>query len=221
VSPPVCDHLEPSADLDFVLPASTGHEPAPRWIAAGHERLTGTEWKDVLRACRAAVRTARAGFGPRTAGRAAALELPASPNHVRLAAAAVLASHGAKQLVLIELGGYWDELEVADRLGLELRAWLVTPRQSTRKSCDSLPVEAARAVPILVLLERYGIICRQVGREYLGRCPFGDHHRPHLTVNAQKGLWHCWPCDLGGDGIAFVVRLKGLTFAQAVRELAA
>jgi hypothetical protein len=146
--------------------------------------------------------------------------LTASPNHVRLAAAAVLASQGGKQLVLIDLRGYWDELEVADRLGVELRAWSVTRRRSTRKSCDSLPVETARAVPILLLLERYGITCRRIGREYLGRCPFGDHHRPHLTVNAQKGLWHCWSCDVGGDGIAFVQRLKGLEFAAAVREVA-
>jgi DNA primase len=84
-----------------------------------------------------------------------------------------------------------------------------------------LPVEAARAVPILEVLSRYGVECRRTGREALGRCPFGDHRHLHLYVNPAKGLWKCWPCDLGGDAIAFVMRLKGLDFGAAVREVAA
>jgi alkylated DNA nucleotide flippase Atl1 len=96
-----------------------------------------------------------------------------------------------------------------------------TPRRPGAGRRDPLPVETARAVPILDLLARYGITARQVGREYLSRCPFGDHRCPHLYVNPRKGVWKCWPCDLGGDGIAFVMRLKGLDFAAAVREVAA
>jgi hypothetical protein len=212
--------LDARVELDAVLPRYPRREPQPRWVELSHDHLTGEEWRSVLRACQAAVHTARDGLGPRTVARAATVELTTSPHHVRIAVAAVLTSQGAKQHVLIDLDAYWAELEAADRHAVELRSRRPT-RRPLRNRCGPLPVDAARAVPILTLLERYGIACRRVGREHVGRCPFGNHRRPHLTVNVQKGLWHCWPCDLGGDGIAFVQRLKGLEFAGAVRELVA
>jgi DNA primase len=33
-------------------------------------------------------------------------------------------------------------------------------------------------------------------------------------------LWHCFPCGEGGDGIRLVERVRGVTFAAAVLELA-
>jgi DNA primase len=41
-----------------------------------------------------------------------------------------------------------------------------------------------------------------------------------LRVNPGKNVWYCDPCGVGGDSIAFLMRVQGLGFAEAVRELA-
>ncbi|MFQ5870305.1 MAG: CHC2 zinc finger domain-containing protein, partial [Candidatus Zixiibacteriota bacterium] len=61
-----------------------------------------------------------------------------------------------------------------------------------------------------------------------GSCPFHppDRH-PSFAVNREEGYWVCFHQTnpetgryLGGDAIEFYKRLKGLTFKEAVRELA-
>ncbi len=61
-----------------------------------------------------------------------------------------------------------------------------------------------------------------------GSCPFhpADRH-PSFAVNREEGYWVCFHETnprtghyLGGDAIEFYRRLKGLSFKEAVRELA-
>ena len=40
-------------------------------------------------------------------------------------------------------------------------------------------------------------------------------------MNAERGLWICDPCGEGGDVIELWRRVRGVPFAEAVRELAA
>jgi DNA primase len=68
-------------------------------------------------------------------------------------------------------------------------------------------------------MTRYGVELRRAGRELVGQCPVHDDHRPSLRVSPGKNLWYCFPCGFGGDAIAFVMRLDGLGFAEAVREV--
>ena len=39
-------------------------------------------------------------------------------------------------------------------------------------------------------------------------------------MNVDRAGWYCHPCGIGGDGIAFVARLRGCDFAAAVLEVA-
>lgn len=83
-----------------------------------------------------------------------------------------------------------------------------------------LDVEGARGVSILDVAERLGLgTPRRKGREYVCHCPLHDDSDPSLTLNPHKGLWYCFPCAEGGDGIKLVMRTRGCTFVQAVREL--
>jgi len=87
---------------------------------------------------------------------------------------------------------------------------------------DRLPVEAARHVPVLDLVERLGMVpARRVGKEYLVHCFMHEDNRPSLSLNATTGLWYCPVCAIGGDGIELWRRVRGLSFADAVREVAA
>ena len=58
------------------------------------------------------------------------------------------------------------------------------------------------------------------GREYSGLCPFHSEKTPSVTVNDQKGFYHCFGCGAHGDAIKFVCESEGLSFREAVERLA-
>jgi DNA primase len=58
------------------------------------------------------------------------------------------------------------------------------------------------------------------GQEYTGLCPFHNEKTPSFTVNEEKGFFHCFGCGVHGDVIAFVMRDEGLSFPDAVKNLA-
>ena len=85
-----------------------------------------------------------------------------------------------------------------------------------------LPVEDARAVSILDVAGRLGLgepVWR--GRECAVLCPLHDDARPSLTLDVDHGLWYCFACSEGGDGIELWQRVRGGSFAEAVLEIAA
>lgn len=64
--------------------------------------------------------------------------------------------------------------------------------------------EAGRGdLDIVELIESLGIRLKKVGNEYMGVCPFHNDHNPSLSVNREKGLWHCFGCGRGGDSQRF------------------
>ncbi len=96
-----------------------------------------------------------------------------------------------------------------------------TRRRTTRPN-RPLPVEDARAVSILDVAGRLGLgepVRR--GRECAVLCPLHDDTRPSLTLDVDRGLWYCFACSEGGDGIELWQRVRSCSFAEAVRELAA
>jgi DNA primase len=58
------------------------------------------------------------------------------------------------------------------------------------------------------------------GRAYLTTCPWHNDKRPSLTVNPQRNRVHCFVCGKGTDAIGWLQDRQGLTFAEAVQELA-
>ena len=102
---------------------------------------------------------------------------------------------------------------------LELPAPGRRPRRRGRER-EPLPVEQARQVPLLAVVERLGLgPPRKVGREYVTQCPFHDDRRPSLCINTERRVWKCWPCAEGGDGIELVRRVMNVSFVDAVRWL--
>ncbi|WP_250281180.1 MULTISPECIES: DNA primase [unclassified Frankia] len=53
-----------------------------------------------------------------------------------------------------------------------------------------------------------------------GLCPFHDEKTPSFNVRPQVGAYHCFGCGVGGDVIAFVRAIDGLSFPEAVERLA-
>jgi DNA primase len=61
----------------------------------------------------------------------------------------------------------------------------------------------------------------KAGREYKACCPFHAEKTPSFTVNDDKHFYHCFGCGAHGDAIRFLTDARGLTFMDAVKDLAA
>ncbi|MCH2186501.1 CHC2 zinc finger domain-containing protein, partial [Myxococcota bacterium] len=72
---------------------------------------------------------------------------------------------------------------------------------------------------IVALIGRY-VELKQSGRNWKGRCPFHEEKTPSFNVNPDRGIFHCFGCQKGGNAITFLVEFENLTFPEAVRSLA-
>ncbi|MDO8447094.1 MAG: DNA primase [Deltaproteobacteria bacterium] len=61
---------------------------------------------------------------------------------------------------------------------------------------------------------------KKVGVNYKGLCPFHSEKTPSFTVNEEKQIFHCFGCGAGGNAITFLMKAGGMTFPDAVTELA-
>jgi DNA primase len=61
---------------------------------------------------------------------------------------------------------------------------------------------------------------RRRGSRWVGLCPFHEERTPSFTVDPERGLYHCFGCQAGGDPITFVRETQGLDFSEAVESLA-
>lgn len=58
------------------------------------------------------------------------------------------------------------------------------------------------------------------GSNHIGRCPFHNEKTPSFTVNDNKQFYHCFGCGAHGDIFEFVMKFEGITFMQALSNLA-
>lgn len=58
------------------------------------------------------------------------------------------------------------------------------------------------------------------GGQKKGLCPFHDEKSPSFHVTPSKGYFHCFGCQVGGDVIAFLMKIDHLSFTETVERLA-
>jgi DNA primase len=61
---------------------------------------------------------------------------------------------------------------------------------------------------------------KKSGRNYFGLCPFHSEKTPSFSVAQDKQIFHCFGCGEGGNVFSFIMKMDGLAFPEAVRELA-
>jgi DNA primase len=61
---------------------------------------------------------------------------------------------------------------------------------------------------------------QKAGREWKACCPFHNEKSPSFTVSDEKGFYHCFGCGAHGDVIRWMTDQRGLSFMDAVKELA-
>ena len=57
------------------------------------------------------------------------------------------------------------------------------------------------------------------GVNHQGLCPFHQEKTPSFNVNSARQIFHCFGCGVGGNVFSFLMRMDGLSFPEAVRQL--
>ena len=61
---------------------------------------------------------------------------------------------------------------------------------------------------------------KAAGANLQGLCPFHNEKSPSFTVSPSKQFYHCFGCGAHGNAVGFVMEHLGLTFPEAVENLA-
>jgi DNA primase len=61
---------------------------------------------------------------------------------------------------------------------------------------------------------------KKAGRDFVARCPWHDDRHPSLAVSPTRNRVHCFVCGKGTDAIGWLQDQQGMSFQEAVLELA-
>jgi DNA primase len=64
------------------------------------------------------------------------------------------------------------------------------------------------------------VALKRGGANYMGLCPFHGEKSPSFSVSPSKQFYYCFGCGASGDAIRFLTEHLGLSFVDAVRDLA-
>ena len=84
---------------------------------------------------------------------------------------------------------------------------------------ESIIDEIQARTDIAELIGRY-VPLKRAGRHFKANCPFHQEKTPSFMVNADKQIFHCFGCGVGGNIFSFLMQHDRLTFPEAVRQLA-
>ncbi len=62
---------------------------------------------------------------------------------------------------------------------------------------------------------------KRAGRNLKGRSPWGVDKTPSFMVSPEKGIWHDFSANKGGDIFTFIMEVEGISFREALEKLAA
>lgn len=61
---------------------------------------------------------------------------------------------------------------------------------------------------------------KRAGRNLKGHSPWGVDKTPSFMVSPEKGIWHDFSANKGGDIFTFVMEVEGISFKEAMEKLA-
>ncbi|MBR2587285.1 DNA primase [Candidatus Saccharibacteria bacterium] len=80
--------------------------------------------------------------------------------------------------------------------------------------------EIKARLPVEDVVSQY-VELKRAGRNFKGRSPWGVDKTPSFMVSPDKGIWHDFSANKGGDIFTFVMEVEGISFKEALEKLAA
>ena len=84
---------------------------------------------------------------------------------------------------------------------------------------ESFIQELINRVDIVDVIDK-SVPLKKAGANYAACCPFHNEKSPSFTVSPTKQFYHCFGCGAHGTAIGFLMEYQGLSFVEAVHELA-
>ena len=72
---------------------------------------------------------------------------------------------------------------------------------------------------VVEIVGRY-VQLKKGGANFSGLCPFHSEKSPSFSVSPTKQFYHCFGCGKNGNAISFLMDHAGMTFVEAVKDLA-
>ncbi len=79
--------------------------------------------------------------------------------------------------------------------------------------------ELLSRIDVVEIVGRY-VQLRKGGANFMGLCPFHAEKSPSFTVSPTKQFYHCFGCGKNGNAISFLMDHAGMSFVEAVKDLA-
>lgn len=64
------------------------------------------------------------------------------------------------------------------------------------------------------------VTLKRAGANFVACCPFHNEKTPSFTVSPSKQFYHCFGCSAHGTAIGFLIEHQGLSFVDAIEDLA-
>jgi DNA primase len=72
---------------------------------------------------------------------------------------------------------------------------------------------------VVEIVGRY-VQLKKGGANFMGLCPFHGEKSPSFSVSPATQVYHCFGCGKNGNAISFLMDHAGMTFIEAVKDLA-
>ena len=79
--------------------------------------------------------------------------------------------------------------------------------------------ELVARADVVDIVGRY-VQLKKAGANFSGLCPFHAEKSPSFTVSPSKQFYHCFGCGKSGNAIGFMIDHAGMSFIEAVQDLA-
>ena len=87
-------------------------------------------------------------------------------------------------------------------------------------SMNDAKEEIKARLPIEDVVSQY-MELKRAGRSLKGHSPWGVDKHESFMVSPEKGIWHDFSANKGGDIFSFVMAVEGISFREAMEKLAA
>ncbi len=84
---------------------------------------------------------------------------------------------------------------------------------------DEIIDEVRQTNDIVDIISQY-VRLKRSGRNFFGLCPFHNEKSPSFSVSPDKQIFHCFGCGVGGNVFTFLTKIEGISFVEAVQNLA-